>query len=283
MAPEPKKDAHDEGGYGPHMKTVGWAILVMGLSLVAVIGLYMWFGHIGPSFSSSVLQQQQATLRQKYGLPVQQTSSAQLEVPPSLRGIENGMSAVTSTASNATGGNQTAATNQTAANANVTGSQIPAVSNQTAGGNATNSTTSSSNATAANQTSAASGGSSNSSAGGGGGGAATTTTTSSSSTTTSTTAVSITPGSSSKTDNAFDPNPVKAKLGDTITWTNHDSTPHTVTSGTNAKPDGKFNSSPGFKTLISPGQTFSHKFTEAGEYPYFCQLHPNMVGTVSVR
>jgi plastocyanin len=28
--------------------------------------------------------------------------------------------------------------------------------------------------------------------------------------------------------------------------------------------------------------TLEHTFTEAGEYPYFCLLHPNMVGTVSV-
>jgi plastocyanin len=96
------------------------------------------------------------------------------------------------------------------------------------------------------------------------------------------TVVSITSGSSSKTDDAFDPNPVKAKVGDTVTWTNDDSTPHTVVSGSNGSPDGKFDSSPGLKTLITPGQTFDHKFTEAGEYPYFCQLHPNMVGTVSV-
>jgi plastocyanin len=95
-------------------------------------------------------------------------------------------------------------------------------------------------------------------------------------------AVTITPGSSSKSTDAFSPNPVNAKVGDTVTWTNKDTTPHTVVSGTNAKPDGKFNSSPGFKNLIAPGQTFSHKFTEAGKYPYFCQLHPNMVGTVSV-
>jgi plastocyanin len=27
---------------------------------------------------------------------------------------------------------------------------------------------------------------------------------------------------------------------------------------------------------------FEHNFTEAGEYLYFCLLHPNMVGTVSV-
>jgi plastocyanin len=34
--------------------------------------------------------------------------------------------------------------------------------------------------------------------------------------------------------------------------------------------------------LINPGGTYSHKFTSAGDVPYFCQLHPNMVGKVSV-
>jgi plastocyanin len=34
---------------------------------------------------------------------------------------------------------------------------------------------------------------------------------------------------------------------------------------------------------MAPQQTFQHTFTEGpGEYPYFCVLHPNMVGTVSV-
>ena len=28
--------------------------------------------------------------------------------------------------------------------------------------------------------------------------------------------------------------------------------------------------------------TFEHAFAEAGEYPYFCLLHPNMVGAVGV-
>jgi hypothetical protein len=28
--------------------------------------------------------------------------------------------------------------------------------------------------------------------------------------------------------------------------------------------------------------TFSHTFTEAGGYPYYCALHPNMIGTVIV-
>jgi plastocyanin len=97
-----------------------------------------------------------------------------------------------------------------------------------------------------------------------------------------TTSVSIVSGSSSLTDTAFQPNPVQVSVGSTVTWTNDDSQPHTVVSGQNAQPDGKFDSSPNFNPLIAPGQTFSHTFTEAGQYPYYCALHPNMVGTVSV-
>jgi plastocyanin len=96
------------------------------------------------------------------------------------------------------------------------------------------------------------------------------------------TSVSIVPGSSSLTDTAYQPNPIQVSVGTTVTWTNNDSQPHTVTSGSNAQPDGKFDSSPNFNPLMAPGQTFSHTFTEAGEYPYFCLLHPNMVGTVNV-
>jgi plastocyanin len=34
---------------------------------------------------------------------------------------------------------------------------------------------------------------------------------------------------------------------------------------------------------LAPRGDFEHTFTEAGEYPYFCMLHPNMVGVVDVR
>jgi plastocyanin len=97
-------------------------------------------------------------------------------------------------------------------------------------------------------------------------------------------AVSITPGSQSKTTDAFSPNPVNVKVGDTVTWTNDDTQPHTVTSGDGktAKPDGKFNSSPNFQPLLTPKQTFTVKFNQTGDYPYFCMLHPNMLGTVVV-
>jgi plastocyanin len=95
-------------------------------------------------------------------------------------------------------------------------------------------------------------------------------------------AVSIVPGSSTLAENTFQPSPVQVSIGDTVTWINDDSQPHTITSGVSGQPDGRFDSSPNFNPLLASGQTFEHTFTEADDYPYFCQLHPNMVGIVSV-
>jgi plastocyanin len=78
---------------------------------------------------------------------------------------------------------------------------------------------------------------------------------------------------------AYDPSPIR-ESGDTVTWTNHDSQIHTVTSGTDSSDPNmgkEFDSS-----MLSQNQTFSHKFTTVGEFPYFCQLHPTMVGKVVV-
>lgn len=95
-------------------------------------------------------------------------------------------------------------------------------------------------------------------------------------------AADITQGSSGKTLDAYSPNPINAHVGDNVTWTNRDITPHTVTSGVNGRPDGRFDSSPNLNPLMAPAATFSHTFTEAGGYPYYCALHPNMIGTVIV-
>ena len=66
---------------------------------------------------------------------------------------------------------------------------------------------------------------------------------------------------------------------DTVAWKNADTAAHTVTSGTAEEgPDGIFDSS-----LFPPGQTFEYQFTELGEYPYFCIVHPWMVGTITVE
>src|ERR671912_1102030 len=59
---------------------------------------------------------------------------------------------------------------------------------------------------------------------------------------TTTTSVSIVPGSSSLTTDAWSPNPVQVSVGTTVTWTNDDAQPHAVNSGENATPSGLFDS-----------------------------------------
>ena len=72
--------------------------------------------------------------------------------------------------------------------------------------------------------------------------------------------------------NSYSPNPIGVKAGETVTWANDDSNMHTATSK-----DGIFDSD-----VLFEGQSFSHTFDREGEYPYFCDIHPNMVGTVVV-
>jgi len=98
--------------------------------------------------------------------------------------------------------------------------------------------------------------------------------------------VSIVPGSSTLTEKAYSPNPVEVTVGQTILWTNDDSAFHTVTSGTLGAADAGqlFDSGlAGPTALTSKGKTFEHKFDTAGEFPYFCTLHPAMIGTVVVK
>ncbi len=84
-------------------------------------------------------------------------------------------------------------------------------------------------------------------------------------------------------DFAFHPANVTIKVGDTVKWTNTGSVMHTTTSGTTTggvrHPDGQWDSG-----SLSTGQTFSHTFTKAGDYPYYCNFHfTSMVGTVTVQ
>jgi plastocyanin len=185
--------------------TVGWSILVMGISLATVIILWVWIGHIGPTYSSDTLTQQQKILRQHFGLPPQPviTDPKLLLTPPSLRDVKNN-------------------------NANM--STASAGTNSTGGKN-----------------------------------------------------VSIVPGASTLADKAFSPNPINVKVGGNVTWTNKDNVAHTITSGTGPSDPHKgkeFDS--GLSTLLAPGKTFSQIFKTAGEIPYFCQIHPTMVGKIAL-
>lgn len=71
---------------------------------------------------------------------------------------------------------------------------------------------------------------------------------------------------------AFAPPSLTVATGETVTWTNDDSLPHTVTAL-----DGLFDSG-----ILDPGGTFSWTFADPGSIAYQCQLHPNMQGTVVV-
>jgi len=74
-------------------------------------------------------------------------------------------------------------------------------------------------------------------------------------------------------DFAFSPATITVAIGTTVTWTNEDSATHTVTSKT-----GLFNSGE-----LSNGASFSYTFTAAGDYEYYCSIHPSMVGHVIVK
>ena len=71
----------------------------------------------------------------------------------------------------------------------------------------------------------------------------------------------------------FGPDVLTIPAGTTVTWTNKDEAPHTVTSS-----DKRFTSSPALDT----GDHYSYTFTTPGTYPYFCTLHPFMTGKVVV-
>jgi hypothetical protein len=112
----------------------------MGVSLAAIVIIYISFGHIGSSFSTGVMKQQQEELRERYGLPpLPPVSPEEAEIPPSLRGITT-----TAAANDTESGNATAAA---AAATTTTSTNATAPNNQTVG-NATT-TAASSNATSA--------------------------------------------------------------------------------------------------------------------------------------
>ncbi|HXJ06523.1 MAG TPA: cupredoxin family copper-binding protein [Candidatus Acidoferrum sp.] len=77
-----------------------------------------------------------------------------------------------------------------------------------------------------------------------------------------------------KIDNfSFGPAAITVSAGTTVTWTNRDDIPHTVVSTEKV-----------FKSkVLDTDEKFSFTFTKAGEYPYFCSIHPKMTGKVVVQ
>jgi plastocyanin len=77
----------------------------------------------------------------------------------------------------------------------------------------------------------------------------------------------------------YEPDTIQVNAGDTVTWTNTDDALHTVTSGsgTDENMGAEFDSG-----MMSTGKIFEHTFGAAGEFLYFCIIHPDMIGKVLV-
>jgi plastocyanin len=73
-------------------------------------------------------------------------------------------------------------------------------------------------------------------------------------------------------DFEFAPTTTNIKVGDSVTWNNQGPTTHTATAN-----GGEFDSG-----NLAKGNSFSHKFTKAGTYSYFCKPHPFMTGKIVV-
>jgi plastocyanin len=71
----------------------------------------------------------------------------------------------------------------------------------------------------------------------------------------------------------FAPATITVRPGTTVTWTNDDDIPHTVTAT-----NGGFRSK-----VLDTGNSYSFTFTKAGEFQYFCSIHPHMTGKVIVK
>ncbi|HEY2710915.1 MAG TPA: plastocyanin/azurin family copper-binding protein [Chthoniobacterales bacterium] len=77
----------------------------------------------------------------------------------------------------------------------------------------------------------------------------------------------------------FVPANVSIHVGDTVQWT-WAASGHSSTSGTPGNPDGMWDSG-----IQNSGFVFTHTFTTAGTFPYYCTPHGGccgMVGTVTV-
>ena len=71
----------------------------------------------------------------------------------------------------------------------------------------------------------------------------------------------------------FSPDTLTVSVNSSVTWVNKDDIPHVIASS-----DGVFKSK-----ALDTDQKYSYTFTKAGTYPYYCSIHPKMVGKIVVQ
>ena len=72
---------------------------------------------------------------------------------------------------------------------------------------------------------------------------------------------------------AFSPASITIKKGTKVTWTNKDSTAHTVTADSGSGPASQ---------TLQPGDTYSFTYNQTGTFKYHCSIHMEMTGSVTV-
>jgi plastocyanin len=72
---------------------------------------------------------------------------------------------------------------------------------------------------------------------------------------------------------AFSPETQTIAAGDSVTWSQQDSAPHTIVAD-----DGSFSTQ-----TLNTGDSFSFTFNTPGTYVYHCGIHPSMIGTIVVE
>lgn len=75
-------------------------------------------------------------------------------------------------------------------------------------------------------------------------------------------------------DFAFEPASITIKPGTTVVWTNEGPTQHTTASKEGNVWESK---------ILEQGDVYRYRFDQSGEFPYWCTLHPSMLGTVIVQ
>lgn len=71
----------------------------------------------------------------------------------------------------------------------------------------------------------------------------------------------------------FGPKDLTIAVGTKVTWVNDDQTPHTVVETNKVFRSG----------ALDTNDRFSYEFNTPGTFEYFCALHPQMIGKITVN
>jgi plastocyanin len=83
---------------------------------------------------------------------------------------------------------------------------------------------------------------------------------------------------------AFTPQEIKIKSSDQVSWINEGAEEHFLTSaGPSSKQVVRGTESLEIHKLLKPGESYNHSFTLPETYYYFCAIHMQMWGSITVE